>query len=92
MVAGATYRAAPPDLIRIVPLDVLTLIYHSASGITHVVASPVPEILEAMGDASLALEDILSALRTRFELTDPDPTTLAARLEELVAAGLITRQ
>ena len=41
--AVVTYRAAPPETLRIVPLDALTLIYHRASGITHIVDTPVPD-------------------------------------------------
>ena len=45
-----SYRAADPTTLRIVPLDALTLVYHRASGITHVVDAPVPEILEALSE------------------------------------------
>jgi PqqD family protein of HPr-rel-A system len=83
------YRAAPAATLRIVPLDVLTLIYHRASGITHVVDSPVPELLEALNDQSLTLDETLTALAAAHDLIDPDRGALAARLDELVAAGLV---
>ena len=85
------YRAAPPETLRIVPLDALTLVYHRASGITHIVDTPVPEILEALGDEALSLDALLNRLGERFELADADPGALAARLEELAAAGLVER-
>ncbi|MBO9622504.1 MAG: HPr-rel-A system PqqD family peptide chaperone [Sphingomonas sp.] len=85
------YRAAPPATLRIVPLDALTLVYHRASGITHVVDAPVPEILEALGQGPLSVEALLAALAERFELADPDPLALAVRLDELAAAGLVER-
>jgi PqqD family protein of HPr-rel-A system len=86
-----TYRAAAPATLRIVPLDELTLIYHRASGITHVVDSPVPEILDALGEEALDVDALLARLSEQFELTDADPLALAVRLDELVAAGLAER-
>jgi PqqD family protein of HPr-rel-A system len=85
------YRAALPETLRTVPLDALTLIYHRSSGITHVVDSPVPEILEALGDAPLDVDALLASLAERFDLADADPLALAVRLDELVAAGLVER-
>ena len=85
------YRAALPSTLRIVPLDALTLIYHRASGITHIVDAPVPEILEVLGDDALTLPALLKRLAERYELGDPDPMALAVRLDELVAAGLVER-
>jgi PqqD family protein of HPr-rel-A system len=87
----STYRAAAPVTLRIVPLDALTLIYHRASGITHIVDSPVPEILEALGDEALSVEALLARLSERFDLADADHGALAVRLDELVQAGLVTR-
>ena len=83
------YRAAPAATLRIVPLDVLTLIYHRASGITHVVDSPVPELLDALGAEALMLDETLGNLAAAHDVIDPDRDALAARLEELVAAGLV---
>jgi PqqD family protein of HPr-rel-A system len=85
------YRATLPETLRIVPLDALTLIYHRASGITHIVDAPVPEILEALGGEALGLDALLARLGERFELADADPGALAARLDELAAAGLVER-
>ena len=85
------YRAAAPGTLRIVPLDALTLIYHRASGITHVVDSPVPEILETLAGEPLGVPDLLARLGERFDLTDADPAALTARLDELATAGLVER-
>ncbi|MCW3836256.1 HPr-rel-A system PqqD family peptide chaperone [Sphingomonas canadensis] len=85
------YRAAAPATLRIVPLDALTLIYHRASGITHIVDSPVPEILEALAGEALAVPVLLARLAERFELADGEAEALAARLDELAAAGLVER-
>ena len=84
------YRAADPATLRIVELDALTAIYHRTSGITHVVASPVPELLAALAEPR-DMSDLLAYLATEYELTDADPAALAERLAELEAAGLVSR-
>jgi PqqD family protein of HPr-rel-A system len=85
------YRAAAPDTLRIVPLDALTLVYHRASGITHIVDTPVPEILGTLAVEPLSAPDLLARLAETFDLVDADPLALAVRLDELVAAGLVER-
>jgi len=84
------YRAASPATLRIVPLDALTLIYHRASGITHIVDAPVPEILEALVEP-LSVDALLAHLSEQFDLPDADAMALAVRLDELVDAGLVER-
>jgi len=86
----ASYRAAAPATLRIVPLDALTLIYHRASGITHIVDAPVPEILDALVEP-LSVDALLARLAEQFDMPDADPLALAVRLDELVAAGLVER-
>lgn len=85
------YRAAPAATLRIEPLDALTLIYHRASGITHLVDSPVPELLAVLEAEPLTLDATLAALAQAHDLVDPDRDALAARLGELVDAGLVER-
>lgn len=85
------YKAATPETLRVVPLDALTLVYHRASGITHIVDAPVPEILDALADEPLGVDGLLARLADRFDLVDPDPAGLAVRLDELVTAGLVER-
>lgn len=87
----ALYRAAAPETLRIVPLDALTLVYHRASGITHVVDAPVPEMLEALDRDDLTVDQLLARLSDRYDLLDADPAALAIRLDELVEAGLVER-
>ncbi|WP_294017237.1 HPr-rel-A system PqqD family peptide chaperone [Sphingomonas sp.] len=84
------YRAAPAATLRIEPLDALTLIYHRASGITHLVDSPVPELLELLAEP-LTIDQALAALAEHFDLVDPDREALVARIDELVASGLVER-
>jgi PqqD family protein of HPr-rel-A system len=84
------YRAAPAGTLRLVPLDVLTLVYHRSSGITHIVDAPVPEILEELA-APLEVAELLARLSAKYDIADADPSALTIRLEELVAAGLVER-
>ncbi len=86
------YLAAASETLRIVPLDTLTVLYHRASGMTHVVDSPVPEILETLGNEAMTSVDLLARLSERFDLGDADPATLALRLDEMVASGLGERR
>jgi PqqD family protein of HPr-rel-A system len=85
------YRAATPATLRIVPLDALTLIYHRASGLTHVVDAPVPEILETLGGEALSVDTLLARLADAYDLRDADIAALAMRLDELVSVGLVER-
>jgi len=85
------YKAAAPETLRIVPLDALTLVYHRSSGVTHIVDTPVPEILETLAEAPLTAPDLLARLGERFDLVDADPAALAVRLDELAAVGLAER-
>ena len=81
------YRADPPDALRIVALDSLSAVYHPASGQTHVVAEPMPQILAVLGQGQADLTGLLD----RLGLADSRETRalLAARLAELVATGLV---
>ncbi len=81
------FRCAPSGTLRIVPLDDLTAIYHRASGQTHVVAEPVPQILDALGDEARTFDDLIGRLR----LPDDNASRelLSERLGELCLSGLV---
>lgn len=80
------YRASPAATLLATDLAPFTALYHRASGTTHLLAEPAPEILAALTEP-LTLEALRARLAERFDLTDD--AALAARLEELVAAGLV---
>ncbi|MBA4048169.1 MAG: HPr-rel-A system PqqD family peptide chaperone [Sphingomonas sp.] len=82
------YCAADAATLRVVVLDDLTLVYHRASGITHVLASPAPELLAALAEP-LALPELRARLASEFDLEDGADGALEARLDELIAAGLV---
>lgn len=77
--------------LRIEPLGVLTLVYHRASGTTHFVAEPVPQILAALTRPMDAVE-LAGTLAADFDFEGEDGVAvIAARLDELAALGLVTR-
>jgi PqqD family protein of HPr-rel-A system len=86
------YRAASPDTLVVAPLDVLTAIYHRASGQTHLMAAPAPEILAVLAEREMTGEAVLDRLRADFDLVDADAVALVARLDELVETGLVERR
>ena len=87
------FRAAPATTLRYEQLDALTAVYHRASGLTHLLVEPAPEILAALADAPLTRDALLARLAERFELADAGAdealSAIDARLAELVAAGLV---
>jgi PqqD family protein of HPr-rel-A system len=86
------YRAAPSGTLVVAPLDVLTAIYHRASGQTHLMAAPAPEILAVLGEGEMSGDALLDRLRADYDLIDADAEALAARLDELVETGLVERR
>lgn len=87
------YRAAPPGALRVEPLGELTAIFDRRSMQTHLVVSPMPEILEAMGVDGCDAATLAARLAERFEF-DGDGAVqpiLAERLDELAAMGLVER-
>lgn len=88
-----TYRAAPPGALRIEPLGELTAIFDRRSMQTHLVVSPMPEILDAMGTHPCSAALLASRLAAAFDLDGDDDVQpiLAERLGELAAMGLVER-
>ncbi|MFM9976786.1 MAG: HPr-rel-A system PqqD family peptide chaperone [Sphingomonadaceae bacterium] len=82
------YLSAGSGALKAVELDTLTAIYDRRSGQTHVVVSPVPEILEA-----LLFPRTLGGLIAALGADDDDATRaiLTERLKELRDIGLIDR-
>lgn len=87
------FRAEPADARLVEPLDMVTLLYQRRSGITHIVAEPVPEMLEAMADDALTPAELAQRLSAQFDLGSEEDaeTVIAARLEELADLGLVFR-
>lgn len=94
-------EAAPPDLwhgppagrLRLEALDPLVAAYDRASGQTHLLLAPMPQILSVLEAGPADAAAIEAALQRKHGL-EPDPDNsalLLARLEELVALGLVAR-
>jgi PqqD family protein of HPr-rel-A system len=86
------YRAERTESLLTVPLDAMTLIYQRRSGITHIVAEPVPEILAVMGGDALTTTEVAARLAVQFDFGGVDAEAIiTARLEELATLGLVER-
>jgi PqqD family protein of HPr-rel-A system len=88
--AGPRYQADPPEAISWVELDGLTAIFHKPSGMTHILAPPSPQILEALAGSPADEGEILERIGAQFEVEGGEEA-MGARLAELEAAGLISR-
>ena len=90
--AGPTYVADDPEALSLVALEGLTAIFHAPSGMTHVVAPPAPQILEALHAGPGDADAILARIAARYAVEGEGVAAIAARLGELEAAGLVRRQ
>ncbi len=71
-----------------VSLDSLTAVYHRASGQTHIVSEPVPEILAALSVGEAEIPELLE----RLDVAETSETRalIRGRLQELLSVGLIS--
>ncbi|WP_373487041.1 hypothetical protein [Blastomonas sp.] len=95
---SARYAALLPGELKRVPLGALEAIYHLPSGLTHLIAEPMPDLLNAMtalapGSAVTALGlHALIADRFVIEGDAPDESherVIGQRLAELAELGLV---
>jgi PqqD family protein of HPr-rel-A system len=84
------FRAPASDALLIAELDAFTAMFHRPSGITHLLVSPAPEILAILAGEALSIEALLERLGGDYDLADADVASLAARVDELVEAGLLS--
>lgn len=86
------YRRDREDVVLPCVLDDVVLLYHRASGQTHMVISPVPEIFEALADGAPAdARGVHARLASSFDM-GPDEDAVAAidaHLAHLSALGLV---
>ena len=96
--APGTARWRAPDAARLnaAPLDSLTALYDRASGQTHLIGAPIPEILSTLADGVMTARQLTDALAQRFDLAgDGDALAHDAlalveeRLAEMAALGLV---
>ncbi len=82
------YAAPPPGACLRDEAEGLTLLYHRASGQTHILIEPAPHILDALADAPMTEGELLATLAAAFEVNQAE--AVGERLAELVAAGLVS--
>lgn len=89
----AAYRADPPGARRVVALDGVALLFHRPSGLTHILAPPAPQILDALAEGDADPAALLDRLKRDYDFGDSDDleAALEARLAELEMSGLIWR-
>ncbi len=86
------YRRDSRDAIVPRVLDDIVLLYHRPSGQTHMVISPVPEMLEALDDGLPAsARELYERLARRYDMGPVEPAVadLTAHLRNMAALGLI---
>ena len=88
------FKAANPEDIILHMLDMMTLVFHRPSGLTHIVADPVPAILEVMQEGASTSAQITEALENNFDLEEGADVenVVLARLDEMYALGLVERK
>lgn len=91
--AGACYIADDVAQLRSVELDGLVALFHPPSGMTHIVAPPAPQILEALGQGPGDARQILFRIAALYQIEDAEDGVAAiqGRLEELETVGLVRR-
>jgi PqqD family protein of HPr-rel-A system len=98
IVPAPRFSALPATALKRVPLGGLEAIYHVPSGITHLLAEPVPDLLDALahlepGESASAAQ-VLALVAQRFDIIADDPSepaeaVVAERLAELAQLGLV---
>lgn len=86
------YAADPPEARAVVALESLVAVFHTPSGMTHLLAPPAPQILDALIEGPADVGTILARLSQIHDLDEADArAAIAARLDELEASGLVFR-
>lgn len=92
--ARVLYTGVAPDDVRLEPMGLITACFHRASGQTHLLMEPSPEIMAHLWGRTLSLADLTAKLSAQFDVAAEDGAdfvdSLAARLFELAAIGLVT--
>ncbi|HEX7876641.1 MAG TPA: HPr-rel-A system PqqD family peptide chaperone [Sphingobium sp.] len=92
MTAERRYRQDQSHTTVACVLEDITLLYHRPSGQTHMVISPVPEILSALEDASPATaSEVHARLARHYDLGSSVEAIaqIEAHLADLAALGLV---
>ncbi|RVT94148.1 HPr-rel-A system PqqD family peptide chaperone [Sphingomonas crocodyli] len=88
------FRAEPYAVHPVIATaDDMTLLFHRASGETHLLAAPMPDMLELLGEAPDTAAGLTARLCDRLGIAVDEEagTVVSHRLAELEAAGLVWR-
>jgi PqqD family protein of HPr-rel-A system len=85
------YRAEPIDSCHATDVEGMTLFYHRASGVTHLLASPLPEMLTLLREVPSCATTLAERLCHRLAIPCDEEaiTVVTERLAELDAIGLV---
>lgn len=85
------WHAPAPGRLVVTPLDSLTALFDRASGQTHILSPPMPEMLAALASGPATAEALLDRLAADFDLAGEGDALaiVAARLAELAELGLV---
>jgi PqqD family protein of HPr-rel-A system len=88
---SALYRAEPADSYRSIDAEGMVLLYHRPSGATHLLSSPVPEILALLREVPCDAQILTERLCHRLDLPCVHEALMVAiaRLDELIGIGLV---
>lgn len=84
------WRLDARSSLKRVELDALTAVYDRRSGMTHLLADPMPDLIDALAEGE-ADEAALLARLGFGQAGEDDRAGLRNRLAELEAAGLAVR-
>ena len=90
----SVWHPPAPGRLLIAPLDLTTAVYDRASGQTHVLTPPLPELLVVLDGGPADTAAIVARLAARYDVADGDAAEalITERLRELAALGLIERR
>lgn len=90
--AAPLYRAEPVDSYFMKRIEGLALLYHRPSGSTHLLDSPLPEILELLAAGPCDVAMLTRHLCERLDIAEDEEALMvvSARLGELAGIGLVS--
>ena len=86
------YSVDRPEALELRPLDGLTLAFHRPSGATHLLDSPLPEILAVLSTGPCSAEAVLEQLARDYILEEEQGSLLdgvADYLNTLASLGIV---
>lgn len=90
-----SYKIRDASNLILQHLDYMSLLYDRQSGITHIIAEPAPQIIEALGHNVMKPLQVEQILKKEYDIqsfdddsSDSFEDVIIARLDEFVDLGL----